>query len=36
MAGFVARGQVFPRIFNAPDVVGESLTEVAEQFAALS
>ena len=35
MAGFVARGQTFPKIMNAPDVIGESLSEVARQFAAL-
>ena len=33
MTGFVARGQVFPSTMALPDVVGESLAEVATKLA---
>ena len=33
MTGFVARGQVFPSTMALPDVVGESLAEVAAKLA---
>jgi 2-haloacid dehalogenase len=33
MTGFVARGQVFPSTMALPDVVGESLAEVAAELA---
>ncbi|MGQ0685488.1 HAD hydrolase-like protein [Bradyrhizobium sp.] len=36
MAGFVARGQRFPKTMNAPDVIGESLNEVARLFTVLN
>ena len=32
VAGFVARGQQFPAVMNAPDVVGENLSDVARQL----
>lgn len=34
MAGFVARGQKYPSIMHAPDVIGETLLDVAHTFAA--
>ena len=34
MAGFVARGQRFPDMMQAPDVIGDSLLDVARAFAA--
>lgn len=33
MTGFVARGQIFPSTMALPDVVGESLAEVAVKLA---
>ena len=32
--GFVARGQSFPATMAAPDIVGQSLAEVANRIAA--
>ncbi|UEM06917.1 haloacid dehalogenase type II (plasmid) [Skermanella rosea] len=34
-AGYVARGRPFPAVMQAPDVSGESLSEVARAFAAM-
>lgn len=34
LTGFVARGQPFPKFMAAPDVIGESLIEVAQMLAA--
>ncbi len=32
LAGFVARGQIFPSVMQGPDIVGETLVETARQF----
>ncbi len=36
VTGFVARGQSFPGTMAAPDVIGQSLAEVASRIAAMS
>ncbi len=36
VTGFVARGQSFPGIMAAPDIIGQSLVEVARGIAAMS
>ena len=33
-AAFVARGQRFPEIFRQPDVIGETLSDVAQHLSA--
>jgi len=35
LTGFVARGQGFPATMAAPDIVGQSLADVASGFAAM-
>ena len=35
LTGFVARGQSFPATMAAPDIIGESLAEVAKVIAAM-
>ena len=34
LTGFVARGQSFPATMAAPDILGQSLAEVASRIAA--